>query len=207
MTGNHTFECVIFLEKHMKIIDISQELFSCRVFPGNPRPSFERVETLGHDPCNLTHIATSVHNGTHVDAPRHFIDGGKAVDELDLSLFYGACTVARCSGVIGEREVAPILQNCRERLLLKGDCELCDSGAAAVANSHVKLLGVENQSVGGSVSPMSVHVILLRREIVILEGLDLSRAEEKDYVLSAFPLNLAGSDGAPVRAVLLDAQS
>jgi arylformamidase len=69
----------------MKIIDITQELFSCFVYPDDKPPIYERVKTIEHDKYNLTNISMSVHNGTHIDAPNHFIANGKAVHELDLS--------------------------------------------------------------------------------------------------------------------------
>ena len=185
------------------IIDITQELFSCRVYPGDNPPTCERVKTIERDKYNLTNISMCVHNGTHIDAPKHFIADGKAVHELDLSVFYGECTVAELEGVIGGNEITDILKNCRERLLLKGSCELSDSGAAAVANSHIRLIGVESQSIGSFEHPLSVHMILLEKEIILLEGLKLSDAEPGEYLLSAFPLNLQASDGAPVRAALI----
>ena len=188
----------------MKIYDITQELFSCRVYPGDKKPTFEKVKTIENDKYNLTNISMSVHNGTHIDAPKHFIENGKAVHELDLSVFYGECTVAELSGVVGENEIADILLNCRSRLLLKGSFELSHSGASAIANSHVKLIGVENQSISNENDPVSIHVILLEKEIIPLEGLELSGVEPGEYVLSAFPLNLRDSDGAPTRAVLID---
>jgi len=189
----------------MKVIDITQELFSCNVYPGDISPTFERVKTIERDKYNLTNIMFCVHNGTHIDAPKHFIADGKAIHELDLSVFYGKCTVVECAGVVGESEIAVALKNSHERLLLKGDCELSDSGAHALAKSHVRLIGVESQSVGNSDNPISVHVILLEKDIIPLEGLRLSDVDAGEYLLSAFPINLEGSDGSPVRAVLLDA--
>ena len=188
----------------MKITDITQELFSCRVFPGDIAPSFERVRTIENDKHNLTNISMSVHNGTHIDAPCHFIAGGKSVDELDLSAFYGKCTVAEFDGIIGEGEIAPILEKCRERLLLKGDCELSEEAARAVADSRVKLIGVESQTVGNAKAPMAIHLIILGADKIALEGLNLSGVSPGEYTLSAFPLNMAGSDGSPVRAALIE---
>lgn len=187
----------------MKLIDISQELFSCRVYPGDISPMYERVKTIENDEYNLTNISMSVHNGTHIDAPKHFVAGGKAVHELDLSVFYGKCTVVELDGIVGENEISGILKSCQERLIIKGGHELSGSGASAFAGSHVRLIGVEGQSIGDAEHPLSVHTILLGKEIVVLEGLDLSDAAPGEYVLSAFPLNLKDSDGAPVRAVLI----
>ena len=188
----------------MKIIDITQELFTCNVYPGDSPPTFERVKTIEYDKYNLTNISMCVHNGTHIDAPNHFIENGKAIHELDLSVFYGECTVVEVSGIIGNNEMAEILQNCQDRLLLKGKCELSDNAAVLIANSHIRLLGVESQSVGNASHPLKVHVILLEKMIIPLEGLDLSRVATGEYILSAFPLYLQDCDGSPVRAVLID---
>ena len=188
----------------MKIIDITQELFSCRVFPGDSPPIFERVKTIDRDKYNLTNISMCVHNGTHIDAPNHFIANGKAVHELDLTRFYGECTVVAFIGTITTDDIAPILKKCHKRLLIKGDCVLSDNAALTIADSHVCLIGMENQSVGNIESPMDSHIALLQKEIVLLEGLDLSSAKVGEYVLAAFPLKLQGADGSPVRAVLIE---
>ena len=193
----------MYINEKMSVIDITQELFSCNVYPGDMAPTFEQVKTIAQDKYNLTNISLCVHNGTHIDAPRHFVADGKAVHELDLSVFYGKCSVIEFEGIVGENEISGALQYCHERLLLKGKCELSDSGAHALAKSHVKLIGVESQSIGNAENPLSVHVILLDKEIIPLEGLDLSAVQPGDYILSAFPINLEGSDGAPVRAVLM----
>ena len=188
----------------MKIIDITQELFSCNVYPGDIPPTFERVKTVDSDGYNLTNIALCVHNGTHIDAPKHFVAGGKAINELDLSVFYGKCDVIECDGVISESAITDIVHNCHERLLLKGHCELSEGAASVLVKSHVKLIGIESQSVGSSNDPRTVHMILLGKGVIPLEGLDLSNANAGEYILSAFPINLEGSDGAPVRAALID---
>ena len=188
---------------HMQIIDISQELFAGRIYPGDASPVREQVKTIEHDKYNLTNISMCVHNGTHADAPKHFAAGGKAVHELDLSIFYGKCTVVELEGLIGRDEIACILKNCAERLLFKGNCELSGNAAILLAASHVRLVGVESQSIGNFEHPQAVHTILLEKGIIPLEGLDLTKAEPGEYILSAFPLNLEDSDGSPVRAVLI----
>jgi formiminotetrahydrofolate cyclodeaminase/kynurenine formamidase len=188
----------------MKLYDISQELFSSTVFPGDTPPTFSRVMTIPKDVCNLTTLSMCVHNGTHMDSPRHFIPEGKTVEKLPLSIFYGECLVAAFQGLISKEAIQPILASGCERLLLKGACEISEEAAVAITESKVRLIGVESQSVGNSKTPAPVHVILLGHEVTPLEGLRLSAVPEGKYWLSAFPVNLAGSDGAPVRAVLAD---
>ena len=184
----------------MKIIDITQELFTSNIYPGDRPPSFERVRTIGRDEYSLTNISMCVHNGTHIDAPNHFIENGRAIHELDLSVFYGECSVVEFCGTIGKSEMAAVLESCKKRLLIKGKCELSDNAAILIANSHIRLIGVESQSIGSA----DTHAILLEKEIIPLEGLNLSAVEPGVYTLSAFPLHLQGSEGSPVRAVLID---
>lgn len=187
----------------MKLFDISQELFSSKVFPGDVPPSFQRVLSLPKDNCNLTTLAMCVHNGTHMDSPRHFIEDGKTVEELPLSLFYGECLVAEFQGLIRKEDIMPVLAVGVTRLLLKGECEISEEAAIAITESQVRLIGVESQSVGNAQAPRAVHMILLGKEVIPLEGLRLGQVPVGKYQLSAFPINLAGSDGSPVRAVLL----
>jgi arylformamidase len=183
-----------------KLIDITQPLFECKVFPGDPAPRYTRVLQIPQDVCNLTEMALCVHNGTHIDAPRHFIPDGAGVGSLPLDPFYGACTVADLSGGI-----VPILERCAERLLFRGDTEITAEIAAAIAGAHIKLIGVESQSVGPVGAPMEVHKILLGAGVILLEGLVLSHVKPGEYILSALPLNLgADCDGSPVRAVLIE---
>ncbi|MDR0859243.1 MAG: cyclase family protein [Oscillospiraceae bacterium] len=179
----------------MNIIDITQPLFSCEVFPGDPAPSFERVKTISGDNLyNLTNISLCVHNGTHIDAPRHFLAEGAGAGDLPLSIFHGGCCVKEWDGEIPA--------NC-ERLLLKGSYELSAEDAKLLVRSGVKLIGVEAQSVGPAGAPLEVHLILLKAGVIPLEGIVLSNVEPGEYTLSAFPLNLgSGCDGSPVRAVL-----
>ena len=188
----------------MRIIDITQELFSSRVYPGDKPPKFERVASIETDICNLTNISLSVHNGTHIDAPRHFIANGKSVNELDLCIFYGECTVVEFSGIVSESHMEKILTACHKRLLFKGEIELTEKAATKLANSHVKLIGTESQSIASFEAPVPVHVILLEKEIIPLEGLNLSHVKPGEYILSAFPLNMHETEGSPVRAVLIE---
>ncbi|MDR0879123.1 MAG: cyclase family protein [Clostridioides sp.] len=183
----------IRLEK--KIIDISQPLFSSKVYPGDKAPSFERVNTLSEDKYNLTNISLSVHNGTHIDSPRHFLDKGIGVGNLELEIFYGKCVVKEWDGVVPAE--------CK-RLLIKGNYVMSAADARDIVNAGVKLVGVESQSVGPMDTPEEVHKILLEAGVIPLEGLMLSHVALGSYILSAFPLNLgADCDGSPVRAVLI----
>ena len=190
-----------------KIIDISQEVFSCAVYPGDPKPEKQTVYSTGAgDLYNLSFFAMCAHNGTHVDAPFHFLHDGKTVDQIDLSHFVGDCFVARHEGDVTAADAENILKKAdgTERILIAGNATVTIEAAEVFAAGGIKLLGNEGQTVGPENAPMQVHLILLRREIALLEGIVLQGIPEGQYFLSAAPLNLGGADGAPCRAYLID---
>ena len=195
----------------MKLYDISQEVFGCVVFPGDPSPSKEVMMRVSDgDVCNLSAFSMCAHNGTHVDAPFHFLDDGKTIDEVALDRFAGYAYVAAYEGTIGASEAAAILDTARKasaeassRILIKGNSTLSAEGARVFADAGIKLYGNESQTVGPENAPMEVHLIMLKAEVVLLEGIRLAEVPEGVYILNAAPLNLGGADGAPCRAVLM----
>ena len=193
--------------KFMKLYDISQEVFSCAVYPGDPKPEKKTLcATADGDLYNLTAFSMCAHNGTHVDAPFHFLHNGKTVDRMDLTHFVGDCFVARCEGDVAAADAEAILKKAgdAERILIAGKATVTAEAAEVFAAGGIKLLGNEGQTVGPEDAPMQVHLILLRRNIALLEGIVLDKVPEGRYFLSAAPLNLGGADGAPCRAYLID---
>ena len=191
----------------MKIYDISQEVFSCAIYPGDPQPEKQVLYATGAgDLYNLTSFTMCAHNGTHVDAPFHFVHNGKTVDQMDLSHFVGDCFVAGQEGDVTAGDAEDILKKAKgaERILIAGNATVTAEAAEVFAAGGIKLLGNEGQTVGPENAPMQVHLILLRREIALLEGFVLNEVPEGRYFLSAAPLNLGGADGAPCRAYLID---
>ena len=190
----------------MKIYDISQEIFSCTVFPGDPAPRKQTLCTTAKgDLYNLTAFSMCAHNGTHIDAPFHFLPDGKTVEQMALETFVGPCWVSRHSGNVTARDAEAILEQAAgaERILIAGPAVVTAEAARVFADSGIRLLGNESQTVGPEDAPMEVHKILLSRDIVLLEGVVLKNVPQGTYFLSAAPLNLAGSDGAPCRAILI----
>ena len=190
----------------MKIHDISQEVFSCGIYPGDPKPEKEILSsTQEGDLYNLTAFSMCAHNGTHIDAPFHFLPDGKTVDQMDLSSFVGDCFVARQEGDITATDAQAILAKAggAERILIAGRATVMAPAAEVFAAGGLRLLGNEGQTVGPENAPMQVHLILLRKEIALLEGIILTDIPEGRYFLSAAPLNLGGADGAPCRAYLI----
>ena len=199
----------------MKIYDISQELLSSVVYPGDPVPVAERVRALDKgDVCNLTALHLCAHNGTHVDAPRHFLPDGVGVDGISLEKTVGPCYVCRFDGVLGASDARSILlrakaaaEGAEKRILLSGDATVSVAAARVFAEAGIFLVGNESQTVGPKEGPMEVHLILLGVGTVLLEGVRLSAVPDGAYFLRAAPLCIADADGAPVRALLLDLQT
>ena len=196
----------------MKIYDISQELFSCVVFPGDPAPAKETLNSMEKgDLYNLTAFSMCAHNGTHIDAPFHFINEGKRVDQLSLSKVIGMAYVADFEGILSADDARDILKRAArlsiesaKRILIKGKTTVSLEAAKVFSEAKIDLIGNESQTVGPEDSPMEVHKVLLDVDAVLLEGVRLSRVPEGVYLLSAAPLNLAGAEGSPCRAVLID---
>lgn len=190
----------------MQIFDISQEVFTCAVYPGDPAPAREVLASLkAGDVCNLTAFSMCAHNGTHIDAPAHFIAGGKTVDALPLDALIGNATVISHVGDITASDVYRMLEfagNCK-KLLIKGNVTLTLTGAEVLAKAGIELFGNESQTVGPESAPMAVHKCLLGAGVVLLEGIRLSHVPDGEYLLHAAPINLGGADGAPCRATLL----
>lgn len=195
----------------MKIYDISQELFSCVVFPGDPAPRREVLSSMEEGALyNLTALSLCAHNGTHIDAPYHFIQDGKTVEQLSLEKLVGWAYVTHESGILTAEDADRILAKAKnsnpesaKRILIGGKATVSEEAASVFAAAGIDLVGNESQTVGPEDAPMQVHLTLLGAEVVLLEGIRLDGIPEGVYLLSAAPISLAGSDGAPCRAILI----
>ena len=201
-------------EYEMKIYDISQEIFGCQVYPGDPTPQKRVLSSMEKgDLYNLTAFSMCAHNGTHIDAPFHFIKDGKTVDSIGLDTFIGMAYVAEHNGIVSADDATEMLEKAKKqnsdaakRILIKGEAEVSAEAAKVFAESNILLLGNESQTVGPENAPMEVHLILLGAGVVLLEGIRLSEVSEGVYFLNAVPLNPSGSDGSPCRAVLISTE-
>ena len=194
----------------MRIIDISQEVLSCNVYPGDPKPSAEKLNSVEQgDIYTLSVFSMCAHNGTHIDAPSHFIKGGMTIEQIPCESMVGCCYVAEHSGDVTRTDAVSILKKAElhcaaERILIAGDVTVTEEAAEVFAKAGVKLLGNEGQTVGPKDAPMKVHLILLGAGTVLLEGIVLEGVTEGKYFLSALPLNISGFEGSPCRAYLIE---
>jgi arylformamidase len=209
----------------MKIFDISVPIHpQLPVWPGDPQVVLERYRRLSKgDSSNDSRLACSVHCGTHVDAPAHFIENGATVEQLPLDILVGPATVIEFPEI--DMITPDLLETHRpdsqtERLLLKTknsdlwsdpDHEfnpnfvaLSAESARWVVNSRIKLIGIDYLSIQmfKDTEPLT-HRILLEAGVIILEGLNLQVVNPGTYQLICLPLKLSGRDGAPARAILI----
>ena len=127
---------------------------------------------------------------------------------MGLDPFVGDCFVARHEGDVLAADAEKILKRAEEagaaqRILIAGKATVTEAAAGVFAAAGLLLLGNESQTVGPEEAPMNVHLLLLGKDCVLLEGLVLDGVEEGRYFLSAAPLNLGGCEGAPCRAYLI----
>lgn len=189
----------------MKIYDIAREVFAAKVYPGDPEASMEKIYSMSKgDKCNVSKISMGSHSGTHMDAPLHFLEGGKAIDQVELEKCIGICRVVCCDGSVTKEQIRNFLEGGVKRLLIKGKANLLPEAVLELCRQEIFLIGVEGLTVVEGEYQESAHIRLLGMEAAILEGVDLSGVKEGEYFLSAAPLKLGGCDGSPCRPVLVE---
>jgi arylformamidase len=207
-----------------KLHDISVALDSdLPIWPGSPGALTDLRMSIGQgDDANVTQLSIDVHTGTHVDAPRHFIDGAVTLDELGLNPFVGPAFVldtgpaqAITASVLG----AATIPDGTERLLLrtanssqpelyrtpfdKDYAALTLSGAEWLAARDLRLVGIDYLSIQRYTESSDVHRALLGVGTAILEGISLVEVTPGPYELICLPMRLIDVEGAPARAILL----
>lgn len=207
----------------MRIYDVTVAIGAqTPIYAGDPPALVESAKRLaGGDSANVSKLAFGAHTGTHVDAPNHFIEGTRRVDQLDLNKLIGPCRVVRVNDDVQTIEPDDLgdIEGI-ERVLFKTKnsafwnesefhsdfAHLSPAAADALVSNGVKLVGIDYLSIERFHSgDHAVHKAFLSKEIVILEGLDLRAIEPGDYELICLPLKYVGGegDGAPARVVLI----
>lgn len=204
----------------MKIYDISLTLSpeSIRWVTAQPLELIERKRMSRGDTNNSSSVHTSVHAGTHVDAPFHFLPDGITIESLPLETFIGpakVCAVEPGTHITAadvakaelQGETRVLFKTRNSTLLKKGvyDASFAPfsvDGAQALADLGLKLVGLDYLSAAAANEQVPVHRAFLERGVILLEGVDLSEVPPGRYELFCPPVKLAGSDGAPCRAVL-----
>jgi len=211
----------------MTIYDISLTISpNLPTWPGDPKLELKQIESMDQGAsANVTHISAAVHLGTHVDAPHHFLNDGRTVENLPLDVLTGECYVVQLPAGV-EAITAEVLERTEitkdmKRVLFgtsnshywaKGEATfqtdfvaITEDGAEWLVEHGVQLVGVDYLSVAPYDDSVPTHTVLLKAGVVVVEGLNLSQIMRGFYQLYCLPLKIADSDGAPARAILIQA--
>ena len=176
----------------MRIIDISVRLDEkLEVYQGDPQFMLEPWYSICENGYMLSRISMGTHTGTHIDAPCHFIEEAKRVDEIPLDCFFGECEV-----------IDDLLSSTSKRVIITKKLSggvLTAQQAQMVVKKRIKLIGTEALSIGDD----DVHRILLGAGCIILERVALDNVKCAKYFPACQPLKI-DADGSPVRACLIE---
>src|SRR5574339_44435 len=211
----------------MTIYDISLTISpDLPTWPGDPKLELEQIESMDKGAhANVTRLSAAVHLGTHVDAPHHFLNDGRTVEQLPLSVLTGECYVVQLpdgieaitAEVLDRTEISSDMKRVlfgtrNSHLWAKGESKfqtdfvaITEDGAEWLVARGVQLVGVDYLSVAPYGDSVPTHTVLLKAGVVVVEGLNLSKIMRGFYTLYCLPLKIADSDGAPARAILIQA--
>jgi len=204
------------------IYDVTVPIFeNVPIYEGDPTVEIDVYASIAKgDVANVTKICFGTHTATHVDAPSHFIEGARKVHELELERLIGKCRVVQLGKDIFSIEPKHLesLQNVERVIFKTRNSEfwnepsfrrdftyLTFQAAERLVEMDVKLIGIDYLSVEKfGEKDFPVHKLLLKREIVVLEGLDLRKVPAGDYELICLPMKIISQtgDGAPARVIL-----
>ncbi|HKY55411.1 MAG TPA: cyclase family protein [Anaerolineales bacterium] len=209
----------------MTIHDISLTISpALPTWPGDPPLELELIESMNQGAhANVTRMSSAVHLGTHVDAPHHFLNDGRTVESLSLDVLTGPCYVTQLpdgidaitSEVLERSEISGDMKRVlfgtrNSHLWAKAESKfqtdfvaITEDGAEWLVERGIQLVGVDYLSVAPYGDSVPTHTVLLKAGVVVVEGLNLSQVMRGFYDLYCLPLKIAGSDGAPARAILI----
>jgi arylformamidase len=211
----------------MKIYDITLPISpDMAVWPGDPSVKIQQLSSIENgEEANVSQIRMSVHTGTHIDAPKHFLQEAGSIDKLPLEKLMGEALVLRIDDkvdVIDEKTLINLpnvddLVNCKKVLFKTRNSQYWDenktrfnenyvglntSAAAFLAELNLDLIGVDYLSIAAYADSEAPHKILLGKGIILLEGINLQSVPPGIYHLICLPLPIVDSDGSPARAIL-----
>jgi arylformamidase len=192
------------------------------LYPGDTPLELRRAQSMAAgDRCNVSRLQCSVHAGTHVDGPAHYLEGAPGVEVVPLDALIGRTWVADATrveqhidaDVLRDLDIPPdaerVLFRTRNSRLWEEPhftpdfLALREDAAQTLVERGVRLVGIDGISIAPYTEQTPTHVALLRSGVAVVETLDLRRAEQGWFHLVCLPLLLPGADGAPARAVLI----
>jgi len=195
------------------------------VWPGNPAVEIRAVQRMADgDGADVSELRIGTHTGTHIDPPRHMVEGASGVDQVPLEVLIGPCTVVDARGrrgALGADDLGSLnVPTGADRVLLRTDnselwrhmpaefpdqyVSLAPDGAHWIVDAGIRLIGIDFLGIeqrGAAGHP--AHIELLTHGVTIVEGLDLGHVDPGPYQLTVLPLRIIDGDGGPARAVLV----
>lgn len=188
-------------------------------YPGDPHPHVSDFKILERDGVNIKSLYLGTHSGTHVDAPHHFLEAGKTLDQLDIGSYSGEGVVLDLSGVV-EITQADIPDNIKGKVVLiyTGTSEKWRQGwdmhdfsylsldaAKRLVQLGARVVGIDSPSVESPNPTGDVHRELLSHGVLIIENVSkrIKELAGKRFFLLCLPLRVRGGDGAPARVIAL----
>jgi arylformamidase len=209
----------------MKIFDVTVPIKNFMpVWPGDPQVENRLVSSIEKgEEANVTNIQMSAHTGTHIDAPKHYIKSGTAIEGLSLTTLLGEVEVVEIDFRNSQIDALTLIQVNRnewsQRVLFKTNnsnlrllekdyfnqnfTALLPDAAEYLVQKGVKLVGIDYLSIAPFENGSDTHIILLENDVVVLEGLNLADISPGIYELIALPILLEGADGSPARVLLI----
>lgn len=212
-----------------RIIDLSHPISTTTPpWPGGPPVKTEaldraRLNRPDERHVNSSRFAMNIHCGTHMDAPFHFLDSGRTIDQVPLQQTYGRATLVDLPGKVSNTRIVREDLTPWETQFRRTGKAILRTGWSSRWKQHdfftdypevtvgageflvecgVHLVGVETGSV--DFEPNETHVVLLSHDVLIVECLtNLHQINETEFLFSSIPLNLEGLDGSPIRAVAM----
>ncbi len=206
----------------MKIIDISWPITeTITEYKDRKTIKLTQIKNFDKDKVNETLITLHSHTGTHIDAPLHFLQNGKPIDQINLNKFAGECKVLDLSNIeekITKKDLEKFDIKKNEIILLKtknSNLEptekfdynfvyLEKSGAQFLVSKKIKAVGIDYLGIERNQTNHETHKILLKEDIPIIEGLRLRHVKTKEYIFYCLPLPISNLDSAPARAILIE---
>ena len=209
----------------MKIFDISLTISpSMPIWPGDPSIELEQIASMDKGAhANVSRLSAGVHIGTHIDAPHHFMNDGRTIEQLPLDVLTGPCyviqlpdgveaiTAEALDGMSLPKDVKRVLfGTSNSRFWSRGETKfqedfvaVTEDGAQWLVDQGLQLVGVDYLSVAPYNDSVPTHRTLLQAGVIVVEGMDLSVVPRGFYDLYCLPLKLLGAEGAPARAILI----
>jgi kynurenine formamidase len=216
-----------------RIVDLSLVLDAeTQIYPGDPAPEIRPATTVETDGYNVAHLSFGSHNGTHVDAPYHFLDEGETLETIPLSRFCGPAVIADVTSHASNQpitwaDLAPVAERLEPGAVLVlhtgwserhyrtdryYDHPYVDPGACErVLEAGVRTLAIDalNPDPTSPARTFPVHRLWLSAGGVIVENItNVSAIDAPDVLMCVFPIRVGGrADGAPCRAVALELET